>query len=83
VKQKYSSAILKSEEPMAAFGICSYGLMQDIAQGVIVQILPNADSSIWNCTLECVRKNADGTSELLSFIKSDFTKKACFSKKNY
>lgn len=69
------SKILKMMEPMSSYGICTYGLMQDIAQGVIVSVQPNSDSSIWTCTLQVVKLDKQGQTEDVFFTKSDFTKK--------
>jgi len=66
---------MKVLEPMSTYGVCAYGLMQDIVQGVIVQVQPNMDSSIWSCTLTAVKMKPDGTREELVYTKSDFTKK--------
>ena len=54
------SEVMKTLEPMSTYGVCAYGLMQDIAQGVIVSVSPNSDSSIWTCTITAVRLNQKG-----------------------
>ena len=69
------SDVMKTSEPMSSYGVCTYGLMQDIVQGVIVHVQPNQDSSIWTCTLTVVKLNKKNEPEQQIYVKSDFTKK--------
>ena len=76
------SATLKMMEPMSTYGVCTWNLMHDISQGVIVSAKPNHDNTMWECSLTAVRPDPKNPGEpnrnpnqVLEIIRSDFTKK--------
>lgn len=71
---KYSQT-LGQVEPMSAYGICTYGLMHDVCQGIHVAVNPNSDQSIWTCVINAGKPEKGGDVTIESFAASDFTKK--------
>ena len=67
--------MLKQKEPMSTYGVCTYGLMQELMQDVQVHSTAAQDGTTWTCEIEALRAEGDNKSSLVRLQKSDFTKK--------
>ena len=67
--------LLKQKEPMSTYGVCTYGLMQELVSNVSVHSKAAQDGTQWTCEIEALRQKTENKIDIVKLEKSDFTKK--------